>query len=113
MTLKKLIAILLLLPAPILAQSIYSCSGTVTSLGLAPSGLLTVTVGTLANVYLCEIGNTYNGVGADVCSAIYAHLLSARTTGSLELFNFNDTLTCTTHPSWAPLTGWYFGPQFN
>lgn len=110
---KKLLAILLLIPAPLLAQSTYSCSGTVTSVALAPSGLLTVSIGALTNVYLCEIGNSYNGVSADVCSAIYAHLLSARTTGSQELFNFNDTLTCTTHPTWAALTGWYYGPQFN
>ena len=110
---RKTLAVLTILLLPSLAQATYQCTGTVTDLAISPgTGTVAATVGTLSWVYLCQIGATYNGVSSDVCKAIYSHLLSAKSTGKQEMFWFNDTLTCTTHPAWANLTGWYFGPDF-
>lgn len=40
-------------------------------------------------------------------------LLTAQTSGKqIELW-FNDSLTCTTHPAWAWLSGWYWGPRLH
>lgn len=80
---------------------------------LNPSGTLTVTLATagLNAVYVCSIGATYNGVAPEVCKAIYAGLTAAQLTGSTVYWYYSDALNCTTHPSWAALTGWYYGPQ--
>lgn len=109
---KKLVYGLALLVLPAIANANYSCAGTVNNLALNPDGVLTATIGSLQNVYLCQIGATRNGVSSDVCKAIFAHLLSARTTGTLVQLQFSDSLTCTTHPAWSNLTGWYYGPDF-
>ena len=111
---KRVLLTLFLLSPPLFAQTTYTCVGPVTDLVVSPNGVVTASIGSLAWVYLCAIGTTsnYNGVTSDACKAIYAHLLSAKTTGAQETFWFNDSLTCTTHPAWANLTGWYFGPDF-
>lgn len=107
---KQLLYGLALMLVPAIASADYSCEGTVGNLALNPSGVLTVTVGSIENVYLCQIGTTRNAVPSDVCKAIFAHLLSAKNTGALVRFQFSDSLTCTTHPAWSDLTGWYYGP---
>lgn len=109
---KRALYVFLALAIPAVASANYSCSGTVDSLALNPSGVLTVSIGSLQNVYLCQIGTTRNGVPSDVCKAIFAHLLSAKTTGKLVQLQFNDGLTCSTHASWSDLAGWYYGPDF-
>jgi hypothetical protein len=112
---RKVLCVLSLLALPAVAEATYTCTGTVTDLALNLNGLVTVTVGPLTNVYLCEIGSAYNGVSSDVCKAIYAHLLTAKVNGLQESFSFSDDGTggtCAGHTSWAPLTGWYYGPEF-
>jgi hypothetical protein len=109
---KKAMAILTLLIAPALAEANYTCTGTVDDLALTLDGVVVASIGPLRWVYLCQIGGSRNGVGSEACKAIYAHLLSAKTTGKQEMFWFSDSLTCTSHPTWQDLTGWYFGPDF-
>lgn len=107
---RSIYALALLIPT--IAHANYACTGTVTNLALNPSGVVTATVGSLQNVYLCQIGTTRNGVPSDVCKAIFAQLLSAKNTGTLVRFIFSDSLTCTTHPGWSDLAGWVYGPDF-
>jgi hypothetical protein len=94
------------------AWATYVCQGTIDSVALNASGVLTVTsTGAGFNSgYICQIGATRNGVGPEQCKAIYTLLLVARSTGQQVQWYYNDALTCSTHPSWADLTGWYYGP---
>jgi hypothetical protein len=115
---KKLLWSALLLPLPLFAQSTtYQCTGAVSDLVIAPNGVVTATVGSLQWVELCSVnsGSTFNGVASDACKVVFAHLLAAKTAGNQEAFWFNDGAsggTCTSHTAWQPLTGWYFGPDF-
>lgn len=97
-----------------LAFANYFCSGVVDTVVVNPSGLVMInsSAAGLANVELCQIGATANGVGPDACNAVLASVITARTTGQSVTWAFDDGLTCSTHPQWAWLTGWYFGPQF-
>lgn len=91
----------------------YLCSGTIDSVNLDPSGIVTVGSASsgLGTFYVCELGNAANGVSADACSAILASLIAAKEANEQVGWQFNDALTCTTHPQWAWLTGWYYGPS--
>lgn len=108
---KKLIYTAALLALPAIANANYVCSGTVGNVALNQQGVLTITVGSLQNVYLCQIGATRNGISSEICKAMFAQLLSAKATGALVQFTFNDALNCTR--SWTELTGWYFGPDIS
>ena len=90
----------------------YLCQGVPTQVTVSPSG--TVAVGSAAGlswVYLCSVNSTANGVDPAACKAILATLLTAQANSSTVTFWFSDSLTCTTHPDWSWLTGWYFGPS--
>jgi len=91
----------------------YSCQGTLDSINLNPGGVITVgsVQSGLGTFYVCQIGATTNGVGPDVCNSILASLIAAKESGEQVQWQFNDSLTCTTHPQWAWLTGWYYGPS--
>ena len=108
----KSLAMLAALLLSATAQANYSCVGPVDVVALDPGGNVTVTstAAGLSWVNICQIGGTANGVGSDQCKAIYAELLTARAAGQTVQWWFGDALTCTTHPSWQWLTGWYFGP---
>jgi hypothetical protein len=89
----------------------YACQGTVDWVAL--NGNILVVNSTQAGInagYVCAISGTANGVDADTCKAILAMLLTAHATGQTVQWAFNDALTCTTHPQWTWLTGWYTGP---
>lgn len=89
----------------------YACSGPVDWVALMEN--VVVVNSTQAGInagYVCELDTTANGVGAETCKAIYSMLLTAHATGQPVQWAFNDSLTCTTHPAWTWLTGWYFGP---
>jgi hypothetical protein len=64
--------------------------------------------------YLCQLENTTNSANGPVtpaqCKTLLSVLLVAQATRQQIQLAFSDELTCTTHPSWAWLTGWYFGP---
>lgn len=103
--------------APALAN--YSCVGTVDGVSVAPGTgvvIFSSSVG-LASVYLCQIENTVTtpagSVTPEECKTFLGVLLVAQATRQSVELDFNDSLTCTTHPSWAWLTGWYFGPALH
>jgi hypothetical protein len=90
----------------------YVCQGTIDSVALNTGGTVTVqsTAAGLYPAFICAIGTTVNGVGPEQCKAILAMLITARTSGQQVQWYFSDGLTCTTHPAWAWLSGWYHGP---
>jgi hypothetical protein len=97
------------------ARANYFCTGVVAAVDVSPSGLLVVDSpdAGLRSFYICQIGATNNGVGPDACKAILAVVLASRTTGLPVDWGFSDSLTCSTHPSWTYLTGWYYGPNLH
>ena len=97
------------------AHANYFCTGPIDNVDVSPSGLGVVQSGTagLQSVYLCTIGTTANGVGPDACNAILSVVIAAHATQASVTWAFDDSLTCTTHPAWSWLTGWYYGPQIS
>jgi hypothetical protein len=97
------------------AYANYFCAGPVLSVALSTGGIVTVNApgAGLNSAYLCQIGTTANGIGPEVCNAIYGTLLSAHATSANVTFAYSDALTCTTHPAWTWLTGWYYGPEYD
>jgi hypothetical protein len=95
------------------AAANYFCQGTIDSVEVSPSGAVEAysAAAGLNYVTLCAIGATANGVSSDTCKAILAVLLAAHASGAQVQWAFSDSLTCTTHPAWAWLTGWYYGPN--
>jgi len=94
------------------AFATYTCTGPATTVRLNPGGTLAFSsAGTLTSVYICKIGETYNGVGSEQCKAILALLLSAQAQQKNVIWSFSDGLTCTTHPMSSNLTGWFSGPD--
>lgn len=94
----------------------YSCTGTLDSVTVSPGTgwvIFSSSAG-FGSVYLCLIEGTVNSANGPVspaqCKAYLALLLSAQASRQQVQFSFNDALTCTTHPSWAQLAGWYYGP---
>ena len=95
------------------AHANYWCTGKVTGLAISKTGLVTVSgIQGLNAAVLCVIGSTANGVSPELCRTIYATLLTAYLTDKPVTFAYDDALTCSSHPSWAWLTGWYHGPEF-
>jgi hypothetical protein len=97
------------------AFAAYSCNGVIDQVNVSPNGVVIVdsTAAGLQSVYLCQIGTTANGVSPDACKAILSLILAAKLSGASVLWSFSDSLTCTTHPAWAWLGGWYYGPNLN
>jgi hypothetical protein len=94
------------------ASANYFCTGTVTSVAVQPNGTVMVTgIQGLDSAALCNISTTANNISPDLCRTIYATLLTAKLTNRPVTFAYDDALTCSTHPAWATLTGWYFGPR--
>ena len=93
----------------------YSCTGTVDQIDVSPTGVVVFASASmgLTSVYLCQIGTTMNGVDPEPCKSIVAVLLTAHATGAQIDLSFSDSLTCSTHPAWAWLTGWYYGPNMH
>jgi hypothetical protein len=90
----------------------YSCSGTISSVSLSPTGLVVVSSSAgFSSVEVCTVGSSSNGVTSDVCKAIVALLISAKINSSTVVWTFTDSLTCSTHPAWNWLTGWSNGPM--
>ena len=90
----------------------YNCQGSIVEVALNPSGVLTVhsPAGGLNWAYVCQVSATYNGVAAETCKAIYASLVAAQVSGRQVQWHYNDSLSCSSRPSWAMHTGWYYGP---
>lgn len=95
------------------AQANYSCSGTVAGVTVSPDGSVNaqVAAGTINWNTFCQLGVAFNGVSPDACKGILVTLMTAQVTGRSVVIWFNDGLTCTTHPVWTSLSGWYWGPM--
>jgi len=100
------------LALPSAAFANYACAGLIDQVSLNQSGVVTVTSmdSGLGTFYVCQIGATTSGIGPEQCKAMYAMLLVARSSQQRIAWTFSDSLTCTTHPTWAWLSGWYYGP---
>ncbi len=98
------------------AWASYSCTGTVNDMNVSPgTGVVIFSSSAgLGSVYLCLLeGSTSSANGTvtpEQCKAMLTLLMAAQLSGQSVVLSFNDSLTCTTHPSWAWLTGWYWGP---
>lgn len=97
------------------ANANYTCTGPVMGVEMGLDGEVNAETiaGTLTWTSLCSVETTENSIAPDACKAIYTTLLAAQLSGQPVTLWFNDNLTCTTHPSWTLLTGWYFGPAVN
>ena len=96
------------------AQAAYSCTGLVQGIVIGSTGVVAASgMGGFGNVYICNVTVPFNGVQPAACQTIYATLFSAQKNAKTVTLWFKDALTCTTHPVWDWLTGWYWGPQTN
>jgi hypothetical protein len=108
MTMRNYLLVVTLLSMALIAvpaYATYSCSGTVTYLGLDDGGTLTVAgPGGLPAIYVCSMTTSGNGWTADTCKTAYATLLAAKVSGQTADIFFSDNLTCTTQPAWSTAT---------
>ncbi len=108
----KAIATVLLGLAASPAFATYSCSGPVSGVTVGPTGVVSAaSAGGQQWTYFCRLGVTENGVSPEACKGVLTVLLTAQTTGKNVQLWFDDGLTCSTHPTWAWLSVWYWGPQ--
>lgn len=93
----------------------YQCVGLVGGTQIAPTGVVSAEyIAGMNWVYLCSVTTTTNGITPDTCKTIYATLLTAETQSRPVMLWFNDDPnTCASHPAWAWLTGWYWGPMLD
>jgi hypothetical protein len=91
----------------------YVCTGSLDAVAVGVDGSVYLSSGSsgLIWVQLCQVAGTANGVSAETCKSILATLLTARATSAPVSLYFNDSLSCTSHPQWSALIGWYFGAQ--
>ena len=92
----------------------YDCLGKVNQLVIGPNGTVTASHGNMGWVYLCNVNSSYNGVAPDACKSIFSQLLAAKLADKNVRVWFSDTSNdCTnaSHPAWADLKNWYFGPS--
>jgi hypothetical protein len=94
------------------AQS-YDCTGKVNNIVVAPNGVLTLSFGNISWVYLCSMTAPHNGVSVEACKAMLGVLLAAKMGDRNIVMWFDDqSNNCTnaSHPAWADLKNWYYGP---
>jgi hypothetical protein len=111
----------LAMPCAVLAQTpppaIYACTGNVTGVSVNPAGSVILSTDAGFNsVGICQLGQTFNGATPEACKGVMAILIAAKLGNRPVTVYFNDGasgMTCTNHPSWDTLTGWYFGPVIN
>jgi hypothetical protein len=110
---RSLVSIVVSMPA----WGNYSCVGTIGSLGVSPGTgwvIFSSSSSGFASAYLCLLEETTTSNNGNVtpgqCKAMLAiRQMAVARQRKIEL-DFSDSLTCTTHPSCAQLTGWYYGP---
>lgn len=94
------------------AFATYACIGPVTGVTVGPTGVVSAqSAGGQQWAYFCRLGVTENSVSPEACKGVLTVLLTAQTTGKNVQLWFDDGLTCSTHPTWAWLAVWYWGPQ--
>ena len=94
------------------ASAGYSCSGTVGGISLAENSgeVLIADIGgtQLKNTRYCSILTETNSVNVTACKTFYASMLAAMTSDRVVEIWINNSLTCTTNPEWANVTGFYY-----
>ena len=93
-------ALVILCASP--AQAAVVCGGSISYLGLGPSGLVFVNNG-FGVWYLCDVSAPFSGYSPEGCRAIYAALLTARATERSVNFYFDAPAgaSCTSFGNWA------------
>jgi hypothetical protein len=92
----------------------YACTGPVNGVSTGPGGVVSAAnAGGQQWGYFCQLGATTNNVSPEACKGILAVLLAAQTSGKSVTIWYDDALSCSTHPSWAWLTTWYWGPSIS
>ena len=114
---KKILSIFCLVLSLVFCQSAYStytCNGKVANITVSPNGILTLSYANFNAVYVCSVNTLYNGVQQDACKSILSLLMAAKMADRDVGFWFNDAsndCTVASHPAWADLKNWYFGPM--
>lgn len=89
----------------VLAQQEYSCVGSIDYISQHHAGAVHVTsqemFGDSNARKLCELNADYNGVPAEVCKAWFSKLLAAKATSSDLSFQYRDSQSCSTQPSYS------------
>jgi hypothetical protein len=107
----KVFASVTLIACTASASANYFCEGKVHHVAVGPGGQVTLYADPGFHWdYLCSVSAATNGVSVDACKAIFSALLTAQATDKTVQWAFSDALSCTTHPDWQYLTGWYWGP---
>jgi len=105
------LSILIFVSSPSFA---YECVGKVNHLVIAPTGVVTASLGGIYWANLCSVNVSYNSVDPEACKTVYSSLLAAKLAEKNVRLWFNDAsndCTNTKHPAWTNLQGWYFGPN--
>ena len=103
---KPLIFVVVLLSIAVIAlpsyAGTYACTGTVTMLFINGAGTVVVQgPGGLPAIGLCSVTAATTNFAVDSCKTAYATLLAAKLSGQSATVNFNDSLTCSTQPTWG------------
>ena len=91
----------------------YDCVGKVNNVVLNGAGIVTVSFGNINWVYLCSVSSQYNGVTPEACKSMLSVIIAAKMGDKNIQMWFDDKsndCTNTSHPAWAELKSWYFGP---
>ncbi len=98
---------------PLQANAAYFCAGPIELVAVERSGRIGFRAPSWAQnsisiLWVCSVSTVdASGIPPDSCKAILSTLLSAKVTGATVVWAFNDSLSCTTHPTDTTLTGWY------
>lgn len=104
---KPLIFVVVVLSIAVIAlpayAGLYSCTGTVTMLFIngGNGGVVVQGPGGLPPILLCSVTTATTNFAVDGCKTAYATLLAAKLSGQTAQVNFNDSLTCSTQPTWG------------
>lgn len=103
---KKCALVVLLLAVAVLVVPAYgaqyTCTGTVTTVFVNGFGDVVVAgPGGLVPIGLCSVSSATTNFTVDACKAAYATLLAAKLSGQGAAVSFNDSLTCSTQPTWG------------
>jgi hypothetical protein len=110
MKIKQLFAACMMLFAAAAHATTFSCSGTVTQVGLGQYGDVLVEYGGYTAHLICNV-TTQGSYAPDTntCRAIYGQLVLAKATGAsiTACYNNSTYTSCSAFPVWNTMTGLY------
>jgi hypothetical protein len=91
----------------------FTCTGTISYLGLSPEGMVTVAVNGFGVWYICNQTTAHTGNGGIVfspegCRAWYAAILAAEKSGTPVTFFFNTSANTNNGPECTALGSWTY-----